>query len=131
MRTASSQTWKILQKRTTRLLTVLVVAVSAFAVVPAAPASAAYCNYSWSNKSGQASDIYGNGVNYRTGPYTSCDSLGQFGSDNYVYAHCWRFGTMVDSDNIWWHVRLYGTTRQGWVSDVYLLDLATPVSAQC
>ncbi|MFC6023452.1 hypothetical protein ACFP2T_45765 [Plantactinospora solaniradicis] len=112
-------------------MTVLVVAASAIAVAPASPAAAAPCNYSWSNKSGEAGWIDGDGVNYRGGPYTSCDSFGQFDNYDYVYAHCWRRGTTVGYTDVWWHVRLSGTTRQGWVSEYYTLYLTSNAARAC
>jgi len=86
--------------------------------VATAPASAQSCSYSYTNKSAQYGWVWGTNVNIRTGPFTWCDSIGEF-TQNEIYAHCWRVGTTVDGDDVWWHVRLKGSSTNGWISAEY------------
>ncbi len=92
---------------------------AAVPAVTATPAQAAVCSTGWSNKSDYKSGVHGTGVNYRSGPYTSCDPYGQW-SNLQVYYHCWRYGTSVNGESVWWHVRREGTQQQGWVLASYL-----------
>ncbi|NEA67039.1 hypothetical protein [Streptomyces sp. SID12488] len=128
MREDSIQRGKLF-RRGAQALAVLAFA-AAMPAVTAAPAEAAVCSTSWSNKSDYKAGVYGTGVNYRSGPYTSCDPNGQW-SNIQVYYHCWRYGTSVNGENIWWHVRREGTQQQGWVLSSYLGIWSDDPADQC
>lgn len=95
-----------------------------------ASAVAQSCSHSWSNVSDDASYVAGSDVNYRTGPHASCDSLGQAQYDQYVYLHCWTTGDYVVNTSVWWHLRLAGTQRQGWMSSYYVLTGGANATAE-
>jgi uncharacterized protein YraI len=91
------------------------------AVVPAVPASASTCpDNVWSNKDNTSGHTFtGSGVNIRTGPLTTCTSVGLGYPGHNVQYHCYK----VSSDGFTWsHITDITTAKSGWVRDGFLSD---------
>lgn len=128
MRESNGRRGKLL-RRGAQALAVLALAVGTPAAT-ATSAEAAVCSTPWSNKSDYKAGISSTNVNYRSGPYTSCDPYGQW-SNVQVFYHCWRYGTTVNGESVWWHVRKEGTQQQGWVLSSYLGIWTADPAWQC
>ncbi len=89
-------------------------------VLPASPALAASCpDNGWSILDGRYGKyVNTNYVNIRTGPSTSCTSVGQAQASHNVMLDCWKLG---DGGYTWSHLYDYNTARQGWVRDDLLV----------
>ncbi|MGW0538544.1 hypothetical protein [Streptomyces sp. NPDC003032] len=88
----------------------------------ASPTGALSCSHSWSNPSGQTSNVYGTDVRLRSGPHSGaggCAILGTLQEGELLWAHCWDTGTSVNGNQAWWHVRRESNDQNGWVSDYY------------
>ena len=87
------------------------------------PAAAANCTDNpHPNLDGWTGKFTGNNVNIRTGPHTSCTSLGQgLLGDTAVY-FCWVPGDWVYNMASWTYVYDTRNRVSGWVSDYYLSD---------
>jgi hypothetical protein len=96
------------------------VAGGAAAVLPASPAMAASCpDNGWSILDGRIGQYFNtNYVNIRTGPSTSCTSIGQGQMSHLVQLDCWKVG---DGGYTWTHLWDFTTARGGWVRDDLLV----------
>lgn len=53
----------------------------------------------------------------KSGPYAACGNVGQTYGGTYLYYHCYVWN---DYGNSWSHVRIAGTSVEGWISDANL-----------
>nr|AGS49720.1 hypothetical protein [uncultured bacterium esnapd14] len=114
----------------------LIAQAPAGAIGPAAPSAeaagdigvqgCARADHPWSDKDRNTGNVDGQGVHIRTGPHTSCTSLGLLYPSYGLSYDCFDEGDTVIRNGItfrtWTHLRRNGTTIQGWVSDAYLND---------
>jgi hypothetical protein len=100
-----------------RLAAIAFTAVSAAGILAgilpaaAAAAPAVDCTQNPATNSAKAADLFGSGVNIRTGPFTSCTSVGegQFGQS--VTAHC----SVTNSNGVnWVYLTDHTTGKTGW-----------------
>jgi SH3-like domain-containing protein len=84
--------------------------VSTISGASAAVSPAVSCTHNPTAGSGQASRFLGEGVNIRTGPSTSCTSLGLGYEDQKVTLYC------VNSSYTWVYLKDDATGVKGWVS---------------
>ncbi|MFJ8580557.1 hypothetical protein [Micromonospora sp. NPDC093277] len=95
----------------------------------AAPASAS-CNHSHTNYDSKSGSLFnGSNINIRTGPHTSCPSLG-FGQANHnVDFWCYTPGDGVTANGYtthsWTYLRDTTTGVSGWVADALLKNLGS------
>ena len=96
---------------------------SGFAVAVAQEAQAASCPDSgWHNYDNiTATNILKAGANIRTGPSTTCTSVGQGQTSHSITLHCYKAG----SGGYWDHVRDNTTGKSGWVSETAMNHYAT------
>jgi uncharacterized protein YraI len=112
-----------LNRRIASAGTGVVLAMAAVAGVPALadPAAAANCtNNPHPNLDGWTGRFTGNHVNIRTGPHTSCASLGQALLGDIAVYFCWAPGDWVYNMASWTYVYDTRNRISGWVSDYYL-----------
>ncbi|WNV89140.1 SH3 domain-containing protein [Umezawaea sp. Da 62-37] len=72
----------------------------------------------WSNKDNRTGKFVLTAANIRTGPSTTCTSVGQAQTSHSVTLHCWKYG----AGGTWSHVRDNTTGRQGWIKDSLLVN---------
>lgn len=94
----------------TALITVLASVVSIFVV--SSPAQAQLC-FSPGIRNGEGAGHMNVRTWLKTGPYSVCDNLYYVEEGTFVYFHCWWVNSY---DNIWWYVRVAGTSKEGWTS---------------
>ncbi|MCY1649433.1 SH3 domain-containing protein [[Kitasatospora] papulosa] len=109
-------------KKTAILSTALLgLVIPANALLTAAPAAAVSCiGVGWSNRDAGEGDLVKSGTHLKAGPYSSCDSVTtEVAYGTHVYYHCY---VKNDYGNTWTHVRIAGTSIEGWTSDDNLDD---------
>ncbi|PRY40670.1 SH3 domain-containing protein [Umezawaea tangerina] len=70
----------------------------------------------WSNQDNRTGKLVLTAANIRTGPSTTCTSVGQAQTSHSVTLHCWKPG----QDGTWSHARDNSTGKQGWIKDTLL-----------
>ncbi|MET8065796.1 hypothetical protein ACFYON_21225 [Micromonospora sp. NPDC005686] len=113
---------------------VVLTATSACAVVAgtAGPASAG-CSHSHSNVDSKFGQLFNaTNVNIRTGPHTTCASLGYGQLSHTVDFHCFASGDRVSANGhttyTWTYLRDVTTGVSGWVADALLDNLGGNVA---
>jgi hypothetical protein len=109
----------------TLALSALVITGTAAMAHPAAPAAVAplACTHpGWSDKdkesSGSVADEFGY-AEIHSGPNAGCTTVDYALSGEVLYYHCYVFNS---AGNTWTHLRIDGTSIEGWVWDDYLDD---------
>jgi hypothetical protein len=106
---------------------VLLAAVSTIFVgslTAASPAYAVSCTSPSHSVNGEGSGVMNISANLKVAPYAACGNVASLSKNTVVYYHCWYVN---DYGNVWWWVRVAGTSTYGWMSwdnlnDVYLDD---------
>ncbi len=89
----------------------------------AGPASAVSCpDNGWSRLDSYTDSFSVSGVNMRTGPSTSCPSVGQGQLGQVVTLHCYKYAPGLVG---WDHVYNQATGKSGWVRSIYLTELGS------
>ncbi|SBT67686.1 hypothetical protein GA0070622_4749 [Micromonospora sediminicola] len=112
---------------------VLTVAASGVAVVGAAAPASASCSHSHSNVDPKFGQLFNaTNVNIRTGPHTTCGSLGYGQLSHSVDFHCFASGDRVSANGhttyTWTYLRDTTTGVSGWVADALLDNLGGNVA---
>ncbi|MEU5492206.1 SH3 domain-containing protein [Streptomyces sp. NPDC053741] len=92
------------------------------ALLTATPAAAAVSCIGWGWKNSDAGHGYmvKSGTHLKAGPYSACDNLTTtVPVGAHLYYHCY---VTNDYGNTWTHVRIDGTSIEGWTSDDNLDD---------
>ncbi|GGZ49876.1 hypothetical protein GCM10010387_50210 [Streptomyces inusitatus] len=105
------------------LTTVLMTFGIGLTVTPEAEAYAVSCSQSHAGN-GEGGGRLKTDVNLKRGPYTHCANAGTAASGELVYYHCY---VLNDYGNVFWYVRVAGTSNYGWTSaanieDIYIDD---------
>lgn len=79
------------------------------------------CSHSHTNRDPRSGQFFdGSGVNIRTGPHTSCTSVGHGQLSHMVDYHCYAVGDTVNGWSTWTYLRDVTTNTYGWVNDSHL-----------
>ena len=111
----------------------LTVAAAGVAVVGAAAPAGASCNHSHSNVDTKFGQLFNaTNVNIRSGPHTTCGSLGYGQLSHNVDFHCFASGDRVSANGhttyTWTYLRDTTTGVSGWVADALLDNLGGNVA---
>jgi hypothetical protein len=100
---------------------ILGLAMASGGIVAATPAAAVSCSgWGWSNKDAGSGYMVTSGTHLKSGPYAACaDLTTTVPVGTYLYYHCY---VRNDYGNTWTHVRISGTSIEGWTSDDNLDD---------
>ncbi|MDG4801892.1 hypothetical protein [Micromonospora sp. WMMD980] len=112
---------------------VLTVAAAGVAVVTGAAPASASCSHSHSNVDNKFGQLFNaTNVNIRTGPHTTCGSLGYGQLSHNVDFHCFASGDRVSANGhttyTWTYLRDTTTGVSGWVADALLDNLGGNVA---
>ncbi|GAA3762780.1 hypothetical protein [Micromonospora maritima] len=112
---------------------ILTVAAAGVAVVGAAAPASASCSHSHSNVDPKFGQLFNaTNVNIRTGPHTTCGSLGYGQLSHSVDFHCFASGDRVSANGhttyTWTYLRDTTTGVSGWVADALLDNLGGNVA---
>ncbi|GAA1643820.1 hypothetical protein ACFQY4_27070 [Catellatospora bangladeshensis] len=89
-------------------------AAAMFVVSPVPAAQAAdNCNEYSSFPNGEGAGTMEVTANLKVGPYSSCGTVRSLAVGTRVFKHC---EVMNSYGNIWWYVRVSGTSTYGWMS---------------
>ncbi|MFC3236968.1 SH3 domain-containing protein [Streptomyces nitrosporeus] len=109
-------------KRTAILSTALLgLVIPTNALLTATPAAAVSCSgWGWSNPDAGHGYMTKSGTHLKSGPYSACaDLTTTVPVGTHLYYHCY---VVNDYGNTWTHVRIDGTSIEGWTSDDNLDD---------
>ncbi|MGC4888783.1 hypothetical protein [Micromonospora sp. DT227] len=111
----------------------LTVAAAGVAVVGAAAPASATCSHSHSNVDTKFGQLFNaTNVNIRSGPHTTCGSLGYGQLSHNVDFHCFASGDRVSANGhttyTWTYLRDTTTGVSGWVADALLDNLGGNVA---
>ncbi|NES31582.1 hypothetical protein GCE86_03685 [Micromonospora terminaliae] len=103
------------------------------AVVTAAAPASASCSHAHSNIDTKLGTLFNaSNVNIRTGPHTTCGSLGYGQLSHSVDFHCYSNGDRVSANGhttyTWTYLRDTTTGVSGWVADALLDNLGSSVA---
>jgi hypothetical protein len=103
------------------------------AVVSAAAPASATCSHAHSNIDTKLGTLFdATNVNIRTGPHTTCGSLGYGQPSHSVDFHCYTNGDRVSANGhttyTWTYLRDSTTGVSGWVADALLDNLGSTVA---
>ncbi|MBB5112832.1 SH3 domain-containing protein [Micromonospora echinospora] len=112
---------------------VLTVATAGAVVTATAGPASAGCSHSHSNVDSKFGQLFNaTNVNIRTGPHTTCASLGYGQLNHNVDFHCFGSGDRVTANGkttyTWTYVRNVTTGVSGWVADALLDNLGGNVA---
>ncbi|WFE39420.1 hypothetical protein [Micromonospora sp. WMMD998] len=112
---------------------VLTVAAAGVAVVGAGAPASASCSHSHSNVDNKFGQLFNaTNVNIRTGPHTSCGSLGYGQLSHGVDFHCFASGDRVSANGrttyTWTYLKDTTTGVSGWAADALLDNLGANVA---
>lgn len=111
----------------------LTVAGTGVAVVGAAAPASATCGHYHTNIDNKYGQLFnGSNVNIRTGPHTSCGSLGYGQLSHGVDFHCFTSGDRVSANGrttyTWTYLKDTSTGVSGWVADALLDGLGSGIA---
>ncbi|QLQ34996.1 hypothetical protein [Micromonospora robiginosa] len=111
----------------------LAVAAAGVAVVGGAAPASASCSHSHSNIDNKFGQLFNaTNVNIRSGPHTTCGSLGYGQLSHNVDFHCFASGDRVSANGhttyTWTYLRDTTTGVSGWVADALLDNLGGNVA---
>ncbi|MFR9780585.1 hypothetical protein ACL02O_31620 [Micromonospora sp. MS34] len=111
----------------------LTVACAGVAVVGAAAPASASCSHFHENVDTAYGQLFnGSNVNIRSGPHTSCTSLGYGQLSHYVDFHCYHSGDRVTANGhttyTWTYLKDTTTGISGWVADALLDGLGSGIA---
>ncbi|GAB3062397.1 hypothetical protein [Micromonospora schwarzwaldensis] len=111
----------------------LAVAAAGVAVVGAATPASASCSHPHSNVDTKFGQLFNaTNVNIRSGPHTTCGSLGYGQLSHNVDFHCFASGDRVSANGhttyTWTYLRDTTTGVSGWVADALLDNLGGNVA---
>jgi len=90
-------------------------------IITAGPAGAYPCpSAGWSNKDSDSGHVTADSTSLRNGPGASCGQITLVHTNALLYYHC--FTVNPYSGNTWTHLRIAGTSTDGWISDDNLDD---------
>jgi hypothetical protein len=106
--------------RVTRLVGALVLAFGGLSIgSTAAQADVAACAHpAWQNVDAGSGHVMEASVAVHNGPYADCGTSFYVFPFDLLYYHCWTY----NGANTWTHLRISGTTLEGWVWDAHLDD---------
>ncbi|MFI5836281.1 hypothetical protein ACIA5A_21660 [Micromonospora sp. NPDC051300] len=112
---------------------VLAVAAAGVAVVGGAAPASASCSHPHSNIDNKFGQLFNaTNVNIRSGPHTTCGSLGYGQLSHNVDFHCFASGDRVSANGhttyTWTYLRDTTTGVSGWVADALLDNLGGNVA---
>ena len=95
--------------------------VGGLSLITAGPADAYPCPHpSWSNKDSDSGHVKTDSTSLRDGAGASCNQVALVHTNALLYYHC--FAVNPYSGNTWTHLRIAGTSVDGWISDDNLDD---------
>ncbi|MFU8873824.1 hypothetical protein [Micromonospora sp. SL4-19] len=111
----------------------LTVAGTGVAVVSVAAPASASCSHAHSNIDTKGGQLFNaSNVNIRTGPHTSCPSLGYGQLNHNVDFHCYGAGDRVTANGYttysWTYLKDLTTGVSGWVADALLDNLGATIA---
>jgi hypothetical protein len=114
-------------RRIVRVVGALVLAFGGLSIgSTAAQADAAACAHpAWRNADEGSGHVIQSSVAIHNGPYADCGTTFYVFPSDLLYYHCYIF----NGSNTWTHLRLSGSTLEGWVWDAHLDDGGA--AAQC
>ncbi|NES14879.1 MULTISPECIES: hypothetical protein [Micromonospora] len=111
----------------------LTVAGTGVAVIGAAAPASATCSHYHTNIDNKYGQLFnGSNINIRTGPHTSCGSLGYGQLSHSVDFHCFTSGDRVSANGhttyTWTYLKDTTTGVSGWVADALLDGLGSGIA---
>jgi hypothetical protein len=113
--------WRRSARRWLASAATLPLLVGGLTLVVASPADASPCPHpGWSNKDGGSGHVIADSTALRDGPGSSCTLIALVHTNALLYYHCLAVNPY--SGNTWTHLRIAGTSVDGWISDDNLDD---------
>ncbi|WFE35609.1 hypothetical protein [Micromonospora sp. WMMD975] len=113
----------MVQRALVRTLSAVLLALVAVVVAPAAGASAAVSCVSPPHPyNGEGGGVMTKTANLKVAPYSECGNVRTLYAGDVVYWHCFHRNGY---GNLWWWVRVEGTSTYGWMSDDNMREIWT------
>jgi len=107
-----------MKRRFMAALATMPLVIAGVIAVAGTPAMANCTSHSWSNKDSDSGFTLDSSP-IRSGPHESCSAARTVPASTSLFYHCY---TVNESGNTWTHVRIAGTSFNGWVFDDHLND---------